>query len=143
MRKPRNNKENLLNTVTDEFIKDLLVKGHTPTEVAYILNCSVSVLYTRLRHIQDLPPNVKLVYNKRRTPQEVEELIRKAIELIRKGHTFEEVDKMLNICKGYTFYLLHKKGIKTKELIAESRKNRKFLEDIKTKQRACRLTVRK
>lgn len=122
---------NILNFVSDECIKDLLLKGHTTTEIAYILNCDLSKLYKRIAKIQGIEPGKDIKYTKKRTIEEIEQLTEQIIELVKKGYIYSEVAQRLNVSFDDVCYMLKRKKVDTKKLIEEGRKNREFLEDAK------------
>jgi len=128
MTKIRNNKKSLLDEVTNEQLKDLLLKGHTLSEIAYILKSNVNKINKRIVNIQDLPPRKEINYRKKRSPQERQELLALVMQLIKEGYVYREIAQKLNMTVSNIGYLLRSKGVDTKKLIEEGKKNRKFLE---------------
>lgn len=132
MTKIRNNKKSLLDEVTNEQLKDLLLKGHTLSEIAYILKSNVNKINKRIVNIQDLPPRKEINYRKKRSPQERQELLALVMQLIKEGYVYREIAQKLNMTVSNIGYLLRSKGVDTKKLIEEGKKNRKFLEDVES-----------
>jgi orotate phosphoribosyltransferase-like protein len=81
--------------------------------------------------MQGIPHNKDIKYTKHKTPEELEQLSRQIAELIKKGYKYQEISERLNIDSNYISLMLKNRGIDTRKLVEEGKKNRKFLEDVK------------